>query len=215
MVLIQRLDLREGIDSLAELAALQEQSNAIVIPTLPGRNSPLDDFYLFIDSRNGKRNRVFRQDRDRELIQIRFPWAVTAYRLVAWLGGTGHEVRELLVELAVIQFQRNRNRPRDVIGNIQGVMDHCRGTGRNLVIVDRYKNVLHIASRNAITVLVDHIDVDEVRPGIDFAVRVTSSTSSDHAIAAGNFDVQPDFVRIDCALCEEVSHFHGANDGLQ
>ena len=47
------------------------------------------------------------------------------------------------------------------------------------MVVERREDVLRIAAVDAVAVLVEHEDVDEVRPGIDFVVRAKTAAAAD------------------------------------
>ncbi len=74
-------------------------------------------------------------------------------------------------------------------------MNYVRRTGWNLVIVERDEDVFGIASVDAVSVAVEHVSVDEVRPGIHRAgACLQAAAPADDFTAAGCDDVQPDFI---------------------
>ena len=50
-------------------------------------------------------------------------------------------------------------------------MDDLAGAGGNLLVVERHEDVLRVAAVDAVAVAVEHVDVDEMRVGVDRAVR--------------------------------------------
>src|ERR1051325_7780923 len=86
---------------------------------------------------------------------------------------------------------------------------------RDLVIVKRRENVLRIAAINAIAVAIKHEDVDEMRPWIDRVVGTESAGASDDFLARHNFAFDPNLIRINGALRERMTEFHGAKDGFE
>ena len=81
-----------------------------------------------------------------------------------------HVVHVDRVEFAVLEFNLQRQRFVLMFGNGETVVHHLAGAGRNLMIVERRENVLRIAAVNTIAVAIQHVNVHEVRPGIDFIV---------------------------------------------
>lgn len=66
------------------------------------------------------------------------------------------------VELAVVDQGFERDRAAVGFGNVQGEVDNLAGPGGNLLVVERYEDVLRVASVDSVAVAVQHVDVDEM-----------------------------------------------------
>ena len=93
-------------------------------------------------------------------------------------------------------------------------MHHEAGARWNLVVVERREDVLRIAAVDAVAVLVEHVDIDEVRPRIDFVVLAESAVAGNDLAAARGLHVHPDFIRVHRALREQVGHAQRAQNDL-
>ena len=58
-------------------------------------------------------------------------------------------------------------------------MDDLAGAGRDLLVVERDEDVLRVAAVDPVAVAVEHVDVDEVRVGVDGAVRPDAARPAD------------------------------------
>ena len=61
---------------------------------------------------------------------------------------------------------------------------------------------------------VEHVDVDEVREGIDRAVRAHPTRTADHPASGAGDQLDPDLVGINGSLTERMADREGANDDL-
>ena len=113
------------------------------------------------------------------------------------------------VELAVLEPRVDRDRAVEVVRNGQAVVGHTRATGRDLVVVEGNEDVLGVAPVDAVAVAIEHIGVDEVRPGIDAAVGAAPTALADHPAVRGRRDFQPDLVGVGRALGEGVADGEG------
>ena len=75
------------------------------------------------------------------------------------------------VELPVAERHLHFQRPALVRRHREFIVHDLAGARRDLVIVQRRENVLRIAAVNPLAVPVEHVDIDEMSPGIDLAVR--------------------------------------------
>ena len=83
-----------------------------------------------------------------------------------------------------------------------------RRSGRDLVVVERGEDVLRIAAVDAVAVLVEHVDVEEVGPRVHLAMTPGGSGSSHHlALTIGHRHIGPDLVGIHRALRERMPQF--------
>ncbi len=93
-------------------------------------------------------------------------------------------------------------------------MDDRGGTGRNLVVVERDKDVLHVAAVDAVAVPVDNVGVDKMRPGVDPPEIVDGAAAADEAVFVSGRDLEPELVGIGSPLGEVVADAEGADDDL-
>ena len=83
------------------------------------------------------------------------------------------------------------------------------------MVVKRREDVLRVATVDAVAVPVEHVHVQKVRVRIDFAIRSQPATAADDPAAAGDFRVDPDFVRVSRALSERMAELERAHDGFE
>ena len=62
-------------------------------------------------------------------------------------------------------------------------MHNVGGAGRDLVIVERHKDVLTVSPIDAPPFTIEHIGIDEIGPRIDPAFSVHTATASDQAVS--------------------------------
>ena len=120
-------------------------------------------------------------------------------------GSARHEIHVLLVKLAVIQLDFHRDRLFQLGWQTQFVVHGLARTRRNLVVVERHKNILWITTGNTIPFAIQQEHIHKVRPRIDFAVNIHPTISPDYLAPTGDRHLQPHFVRIDSALSEEMT----------
>ncbi len=140
---------------------------------------------------------------------------MTTNRLVARLCLLADDPQVFGVELAVLQFQLDFNRRRDVVRDDQFVMNGLPGSGRNLVVVQRREDVLSVPPVDAKSVAIEQKDVHSMGTRIDVALIIQRAASTDDALAAPHGHIEPDFVRVDRALRKEVPERHGPDDGFK
>ena len=94
-------------------------------------------------------------------------------------------------------------------------MDGLRGAGRDLVVIERHENVLRVAAVDAVSVAVEHEDIDEVAARINLPAVVQGAAAADRLSATGDGHVEPDLVRVDRALGEGVAQFQRADHDVE
>src|SRR5262249_48056919 len=96
-------------------------------------------------------------------------------------------------------------------------MDHLAGARRNLMVVERSKNVLRIAAIDPAAVAVEHEHIDEVRILVDPAMiaSVERSISADNPISGSRGEIDPYLIGICSALGKQMPHPEAADDNLQ
>ena len=93
-------------------------------------------------------------------------------------------------------------------------MDDLAGSRRNLLVVERDEDVLRVAAVDPVSLAVEHVDVDEVREGIDRAVRAHSAGTADDPAAGAGDQLDPDLVGINGSLAEGMADCERADDDL-
>src|SRR5262245_45763853 len=83
---------------------------------------------------------------------------------------------------------------------------------RNLMIIEGRKNILWISPIDSVPILVEHENIDEMRPRIDFVVPTKSAAAPHRLVAGVNFSLDPDLIRINGALAERMTQRQGAQD---
>ena len=90
-----------------------------------------------------------------------------------------------------------------------------RRSGRDLVVVQRGEDVLRVAAVDAVAVLVEHVDVEEVGPRVHLAMTPGGSGSTHHlALTVRHRHIGPDLVGINRALGERMPQFEGPDHRL-
>ena len=235
----QFLDPRERLDRLPQFAAagaaLAQQADAVVVPALPELLAGLPDRSAgrcrdvraplrapgigrtvrfargaargarVVPSRcacHSERHRVPRQVEDRQFVR----------RLRAV------DVPQVgRVELPVAEHGLDRQAGGGASARrLQPVVEHVGGPGRNLVVVERHEDVLGVAPVDPRAVAVEHVDIDEVRPGIDPVALAKSAAAADQlAVLVAHGDVQPELVRIRRPLGQVVAQTERPHNDLQ
>src|SRR5438552_3276893 len=80
------------------------------------------------------------------------------------------------------------------------------------MVVERGKDVLGISAIDPIPILVEHEDIDEMGPGIDFIVWTQTAAATQPLVPGGNFGLDPDLVGIRCPLAEWMTQRERAED---
>src|SRR6266446_6041337 len=94
-------------------------------------------------------------------------------------------------------------------------MDELGRTGRNLMIVERCKNILRIAAVDSVAVAIEHENVHEVRPFIDGAgigAIALGAALADNPVPGTRLEIKPDFIGVRRPLWKRVAHIQGPND---
>ena len=84
-------------------------------------------------------------------------------------------------------------------------MDDCSCSGWNLIVIKGGENVRRIAAVNAISILVQHVDIDEVRPGIHAPRLIHAAAAPQNASLVAHFHIHPDLVGISGPLSEQMT----------
>ena len=134
---------------------------------------------------------------------------------IAGLVAAGDEIGVLLVELAVVELHFDGDRTVQLFGEFELVVNDLSGPGRNLVIVEGREDVLRVATVDPSSIHVQQEDVDKVRPRINLAIGVELAAGSDHPLTGADGHLEPDLVRIDGALGEQVTQFDCADHRVE
>ena len=94
-------------------------------------------------------------------------------------------------------------------------MHHLAGPGRNLVIVKRGENVLRITAVDPASLPIEHIYIDEMRPGIDLVAIAQATALTQRPGPARHFGVHPDLIRVHCPLGERMPQPQRAQHHLE
>ena len=87
---------------------------------------------------------------------------------------------------------------------------------RNLLVVQRYKNVLRIASIDPLTLTVKHVDVEELAPRVDRIALTHRTRASNDAVTGAHGDIKPGLIAVNGSLRVLMSKAaERANDHLQ
>ena len=206
----------EGIVCLSEfIFPLEEQSDSVVVPADPlldvgGRVGDRG-----VDALYGKRDAIDGENGDGQVVGQSSGCRVESSDVeVSGLATACDEVGVLFVELAVVEFHFDGDGCVELFGQHEFVVNDLSGSGRDLVVVEWREDILRVASIDASAVDVEQEDIDEVRPRVDFTLSIEVSTGSDHPVSGGDGDFEPDLIRVDGALGEEVSEFDGPDDGI-
>ena len=202
------LDLGERRFGLAEFAlvrarpTLAQQPDPVVVPALPGRDRRVGRRHRHADARNRERHRILGEGKDRQVVR----------RERAALEVL-HVQR---IELAVAKLDIHRDRSGQIVGHAKRAVNDIARPRRNLVIVQRDEDVLGVASIDPVSLAIDYVGVDEMRPGVDPAiVGLHASTAPDDSISASYRDVEPHLIGIGRPLGEQVAHLDRANHRLE
>ena len=84
------------------------------------------------------------------------------------------------------------------------------------MVVERHEDVLRVAAVDPGAVAVEHVDVDEVRPGIDPVALAEAAAAADQVPSlVAHLHVEPELVGVRGALGQVVAQAQGAHDDLQ
>jgi len=129
--------------------------------------------------------------------------------------GAEHVIHVDRVELPILHLDVDRDLSGRILGHREFIMHHLGGARRDLVVVKRREDVLRIAPVDAVAIPVQHVSIDEVRPGIDIAVRAHPAVAADHLVSAADARINPEFIGIDGALRQRVPQLERAQDYFQ
>ena len=89
---------------------------------------------------------------------------------------------------------------------------HHGGCSRgDLIVVERCKDVSRIAAVNSVSILIEHVDIDKVGPGIHPSVLIQRTTLAKYSMLIGDLDVHPYLVGIGGSLRKKVAQLEGSN----
>ncbi len=94
-----------------------------------------------------------------------------------------HKIHVDRVELAIKQPHLHTDRGRDGLWKFEFVMCILSRSWRNLMHIERNKNVLSVTSINSIAVAIEHEVVDKVGPFIDAVVFLHLAAGTDPLIS--------------------------------
>lgn len=73
---------------------------------------------------------------------------------------------------------------------------------------------MRVASIDSVSFAIEHIDVDEVRPGVDAVVLTEAAAATDYFPAASGCDVDPHLIGVGGSLGEMMSDGERADDDI-
>ena len=119
-------------------------------------------------------------------------WKVITYERVSEEGA---DVRG--IKFSILQTYRELDGGSHGCGNLKTILNHVRGTGRDLMIVEFGENVFGVAAIDPCASTIEDIGVDKVRPWIESTVAIAKGTAATDGLALSRRDhVEPDLIRI-------------------